>query len=49
VIWIGLALVVLAVALLGPLNGVDATTKSALVGLHTVVGAVLIVGLRRTG
>ena len=43
-----LAIVVLAVSLLGPLNGVDTTTKTALLGLHTVVGVVLIVGLLRT-
>jgi hypothetical protein len=48
VIWTALAIVVLAVSLLGPLNGVDATTKAALLGLHTVVGVVLIVGLPRT-
>ena len=47
-IWTVLALVVLAVSLFGPLNGVDTTTKTALVGLHTVVGVVLIVGLPRT-
>ena len=48
VIWTALAIVVLAVSLLGPLNGIDATTKAALLGLHTVVGVVLIVGLPRT-
>lgn len=48
VIWTVLAIVVLAVSLLGPLNGIDATTKTALLGLHTVVGVVLIAGLPRT-
>jgi hypothetical protein len=48
VIWTALATVVLAVSLLGPLNGIDTTTKTALLGLHMVVGVVLIVGLPRT-
>jgi hypothetical protein len=48
VIWSVLALLVLALSLLGPLSGVDATTKAALIGLHTVVGTVVIVGLLRT-
>jgi hypothetical protein len=48
VIWTALAIVVLAISFLGPLNGIDTTTKAALLGLHTVVGVVLIVGLPRT-
>jgi hypothetical protein len=47
--WTLVATVVLALSLAGPLTGAaDATSGIALVALHLVVGAVLIVGLRRS-
>jgi hypothetical protein len=48
-IWTGIAVAVLAASVLaGPLGGVTTSAKVALAGLHLLVGAVLIVGLRRT-
>jgi hypothetical protein len=48
-IWTAVAVAVLAVSVLaGPLGGVTTAAKLALAGLHLLVGAMLIVGLRRT-
>jgi Family of unknown function (DUF6069) len=46
-IWTVIALVVLAGSLTGPIGGVTAAAKIALVCLHLLVAAVLIIGLRR--
>ncbi|HEX2772569.1 MAG TPA: DUF6069 family protein [Micromonosporaceae bacterium] len=47
-VWTAVAAGTLVVSLLGPLAAVNASTRAALTGLHLLVGAVLIVGLRRT-
>jgi len=46
-IWIITAAAVLAVSLLGPMSGVGAAAVLGLLGLHLVVGLVLITGLPR--
>ncbi len=47
--WTSTAAVSLAVSLAGPLgSGIGGGAKAALASLHLVVGAVLIIGLRRT-
>jgi hypothetical protein len=47
-IWTAIAVVVLVGSLLGPLGGVSTGARMSLIGLHLLVGGVLIVGLRRT-
>jgi hypothetical protein len=47
--WTAIAVVVLVLSLAGPLaSGADAASRTLLTGLHLIVGAVLIAGLRRT-
>jgi hypothetical protein len=47
--WTGIAVVVLALSLGGPLgNGVHTATTITPAGMHLAVGAVLILALRRT-
>jgi hypothetical protein len=43
--WRVIAALVLLVSLLGPLSAVDATATAVLIGLHCLVGAILILGL----
>jgi hypothetical protein len=47
-VWIGIAIAVFLVSLLGPLGGVDAAAIGSLSALHAVVAAALIAGLSRT-
>jgi len=47
-IWIGIAVAVFLISLLGPLGGVSAAAVGSLVALHAVVAAALIAGLSRT-
>lgn len=47
-IWTAIAGLGLTLSLLGPLAGVTASAQAALACLHLLVGAVLIIGLRRT-
>jgi hypothetical protein len=46
--WTTIALVVLAVSLLGPLGATTAAAGVALAGLHLAVGATIILAVRRT-
>ncbi|HZM76240.1 MAG TPA: DUF6069 family protein [Candidatus Limnocylindrales bacterium] len=47
-IWIGVAVAVFLLSLLGPLGGVNAAAIGSLSALHAVVAAALIAGLSRT-
>lgn len=47
-IWLGIAIAVFLVSLLGPFGGVDAAAIGSLSALHAVVAAALIAGLSRT-
>ena len=47
-IWTITAVIVLLISLLGPLGGIDASSKLGLASLHLVVGATLIVTMSRT-
>ena len=47
--WTVVALVVLAVSLLGPLGATTAGAGVALAGLHLAVGSTIILAVRRTG
>lgn len=46
--WTVLAVAAFVVSLLGPLGGTTPAAKGGLLALHSVVAAVVIVGLRRT-
>jgi hypothetical protein len=47
-LWIGIAIAVFLVSLLGPFGGINAAAIGSLSSLHAVVAAALIVGLSRT-
>jgi len=47
-LWIGIAIVVFLVSLLGPTGGVNAAAIGSLAALHAIVAATLIAGLSRT-
>lgn len=47
-IWVGIAVAVFLVSLLGPAGGVNAAAVGSLLALHSVVAAALIAGLYRS-
>lgn len=47
--WTGLALGVLALSLLGPVSALSLSAGLVLAAMHLLVGAVIVVGLTRTG